>query len=179
MEDIFLRVTVAISTPLIYVSIVVGWIYFVAWSVSFYPQIAINYQRKSVVGLNFDFLALNIVGFAMYGIFNMALFWDPNIQDEYFLRNPRGLNPVLINDVVFAIHALLATAITIGQCFIYERGDQRVSTTARIILGIFGVAIVVFGILVGTNVIQWLDFLYYCSYIKLTITLIKYIPQVC
>lgn len=166
------------STPLIYVSIVVGWIYFVAWSVSFYPQIVINYQRKSVVGLNFDFLALNIVGFAMYGIFNMALFWDASIQDEYFSRNPRGLNPVLVNDVVFAVHAMLATAVTIGQCFIYERANQRVSTTARIILGIFAVAVVVFGILVGTDVIHWLDFLYYCSYIKLTITLIKYIPQV-
>jgi cystinosin len=26
-------------------------------------------------------------------------------------------------------------------------------------------------------VVHWLDFLYYCSYIKLAITLIKYIPQ--
>lgn len=178
MDNLFLRVTVALSLPLIYVSSVVGWVYFVAWSVSFYPQIYINFKRKSVVGLNFDFLALNIVGFAMYSIFNMGLFWGKAMEDEYFLRNPRGLNPVQINDLVFAVHAMLATSITIGQCFIYERGDQRVSFTARTILGIFAVAIVVFFILVGTDVIHWLDFLYYCSYIKLTITLIKYIPQV-
>lgn len=87
---------------------------------------------------------MNIVGFAMYSIFNMGLFWGKAMEDEYFLRNPRGLNPVQINDLVFAVHAMLATSITIGQCFIYERGDQRVSFTARTILGIFAVAIVVF-----------------------------------
>lgn len=89
-----------------------------------------------------------------------------------------GLNPVLINDVVFALHAVLATIVTIVQCFIYERADQRVSITARCILGIFTVLVVVFAILGATDTIHWLDFLYYCSYIKLTITLIKYIPQV-
>lgn len=178
VNQIFLRVTVAISTALIYVSEVVGWVYFAAWSVSFYPQVWVNYKRKSVVGLNFDFLALNLLGFIMYTIFNTALLWSPYIEAEYFVRNPRGLNPVQVNDVVFAVHAILVTALTIGQCFRYERGDQRVSTTARIILGIFGVAIVVFLILAGTNTVHWLDFLYYCSYIKLSITLIKYIPQV-
>lgn len=120
VTDIFLRITVANSNALIYISVVVGWIYFVAWSVSFYPQVWINYKRQSVVGLNFDFLALNIVGFAMYGIFNMGLFWNEYIQDEYFNRYPRGLNPVLVNDVVFALHAMFATAITIFQCYIYE-----------------------------------------------------------
>jgi len=33
-------------------------------------------------------------------------------------------------------------------------------------------------ILAWTDVIKWLDFLTYCSYVKLTITLIKYVPQV-
>uniref|UniRef100_H3C6P8 Uncharacterized protein n=1 Tax=Tetraodon nigroviridis TaxID=99883 RepID=H3C6P8_TETNG len=38
---------------------VLGWIYFLLWSLSFYPQAWENWRRKSVVGLNFDFLALN------------------------------------------------------------------------------------------------------------------------
>jgi cystinosin len=25
---------------------ITGWIYFFAWSISFYPQIILNYQRK-------------------------------------------------------------------------------------------------------------------------------------
>lgn len=194
-----MRVIVANSRPLIVISQVVGWIYFVAWSVSFYPQIYINFKRKSVVGLNFDFLALNIVGFLMYFLFNAGLFWNKYIQvqihsdkcialiyfhiffkfqAEYFNRNPQGLNPVLINDVVFALHAMVATLVTIFQCYFYERAEQRVSNVARIILGIFGICVVVFAILGGTATIHWLDFLYYCSYIKLGITLIKYIPQV-
>ncbi len=79
-NQIFVRVTVANSRPLIVLSEVVGWIYFVAWSVSFYPQIYINFKRKSVIGLNFDFLALNIVGFLMYFMFNAGLFWNKFIQ---------------------------------------------------------------------------------------------------
>ena len=42
---------------------VIGWIYFLAWSLSFYPQIYYNWTRKSVVGLNFDYIFFNITGF--------------------------------------------------------------------------------------------------------------------
>lgn len=82
-----------------------------------------------------------------------------------------------VNDIVFAVHATAATVFTIFQCFIYEREQQKVSITARSILGIFGVFLSISAILAGTKVIHALDFLYYCSYVKLTITLIKYIPQ--
>lgn len=58
----------------------IGWLYFVAWSVSFYPQIYTNFRRKSVIGLNFDFLSLNIVGFILYGVFNIGLYSIPQIQ---------------------------------------------------------------------------------------------------
>ncbi|XP_004533588.1 cystinosin homolog isoform X1 [Ceratitis capitata] len=177
VEDLFVRITVANSEAVIYTSIVFGWIYFVAWSISFYPQIYINFKRKSVVGLNFDFLALNIVGFTLYSVFNCGLYWNSNIQAEYASRHPRGLNPVLLNDVVFGLHAMFATIITIIQCFIYERSDQRVSKTASCILGGIAIIVLVTLILAAVGVSQWLDFLYYCSYIKLAM-IIKYIPQV-
>jgi len=176
-NQLFLRVTIAISSPLIVISEIVGWIYFAAWSVSFYPQIYINFKRKSVVGYNFDYVSLNIVGFVMYSVFNCGLFWIKYIQDEYFIRYPQGLNPVLINDVVFALHAVVATIIIIIQCCIYERGQQRVSYLTRIILGLYGIGTIVFGILGGVDVVHWLDFLYFCSYVKLSITIMKYIPQ--
>ncbi|CAL1682363.1 unnamed protein product [Lasius platythorax] len=173
----FVRVTIEKSDVLYHISAVVGWIYFLAWSVSFYPQIYINYKRKSVVGLNFDYLSLNVVGFLMYALFNCGLYWIPEIEDEYFNRYPKGLNPVQINDIFFSLHAVVATIVTIGQCFIYEIGNQRVSTTARIIHGIFLAFILTSLILSFRNTIHWLDFLYYCSYVKLSITLIKYVPQ--
>lgn len=34
----------------------------------------------SVVGLNFDFLGLNVVGFTLYAIFNLGLYFIPEIK---------------------------------------------------------------------------------------------------
>ncbi|XP_052902897.1 cystinosin homolog isoform X1 [Anopheles moucheti] len=173
----FIRVTVANSQPIIVISSVIGWIYFAAWTVSFWPQMIINYRRQSVVGLSFDFLTLNLVGHSVYAAFNCALYWSGYIEQEYLDRNPRGLNPVLTNDVAFSIHATIATLLTVAQCFIYERGEQKVSRIAWGILVIFVIVIIVAGILVGTETFHWLDFLYVLSYIKLSVTLIKYVPQ--
>ncbi|VEN55217.1 unnamed protein product [Callosobruchus maculatus] len=177
VDDVFVRVTVFKIIELDTFSLAVGWIYFLAWSISFYPQIYYNWQRKSVVGLNFDFIILNLVGFTLYALFNLGLYLIPEIQQEYLKRNPRGLNPVKLNDIVFAVHAAIATLFTLIQCFIYEREGQRVSTIARIILSLFGVFLFISVILAAVAVLHWLDFLYYCSYVKLTITLIKYVPQ--
>ncbi|XP_037816052.1 cystinosin homolog isoform X2 [Lucilia sericata] len=177
VKDVFLRITVANSEAIIYTSLIFGWIYFVAWSVSFYPQIWVNYRRKSVVGLNFDFVFLNLLGFTLYSIFNCGLYWIPEIQAEYTNRYPRGLNPVMLNDVVFSLHAMFATIITIYQCYAYERGEQSISKTATALLSLFILFVIICCGLAAGNVIHWLDFLYYCSYVKLTITIIKYVPQ--
>ena len=48
---------------------IIGWIYFFAWSISFYPQVILNFKRKSTEGLNLDFIILNIVGFLCYGFY--------------------------------------------------------------------------------------------------------------
>lgn len=166
-----------VSIKLIYISQVIGWIYFVTWSISFYPQIYTNFKRKSVVGLNFDFVALNFTGFFLYALFNMGLFWSSSIESEYFIRNPRNLNPVLINDVVFSLHALAASSLIVGQCIVYRRHNQHISLTAKIILKIILILVIILaGFSIGGKT-KWLDFLYFCSYIKLAITLIKYIPQ--
>uniref|UniRef100_A0A3B3SAA5 Cystinosin, lysosomal cystine transporter n=1 Tax=Paramormyrops kingsleyae TaxID=1676925 RepID=A0A3B3SAA5_9TELE len=116
---------------------VIGWIYFLAWSISFYPQVYENWKRKSVVGLNFDFLALNLTGFIAYSVFNVGLFWVPYMK----------------------------------------RGGQKVSKVAIVLLVIgWSFALVtLFLALAGT--ITWLEYLYYFSYIKLGVTLVKYIPQ--
>ena len=42
----FVRIDVVHSSALIIVNAVIGWIYFVAWSISFYPQVYINWKRK-------------------------------------------------------------------------------------------------------------------------------------
>lgn len=57
-------------------SSVIGWIYFVAWSVSFYPQVILNYQRKSVKGLSFEYQSLNLLGFSCYTAYNAGYYWN-------------------------------------------------------------------------------------------------------
>jgi len=173
----FVRVTVMKSETIELVSTIIGWIYFVAWSVSFWPQIVENFRRKSVIGLNFDFLSLNLVGFTLYGCFNIFLFWVGSIQDEYYENHPYGVLPVTPPDVFFPIHAVFATSITIFQCFIFERGNQSVSKGCLAILGGIAVFIAVTFVLAIVSVITWLDMLYYFSYVKLGITIIKYVPQ--
>lgn len=176
-SDDFVRTSVLHTRNLDYFSDVVGWVYFVAWSFSFYPQTYINWRRKSVIGLHFDFLSLNTLGFFMYSIFNICLYWAPEIKHEYFQRHPYGVNPVQLNDVIFSIHAFFACVVQVVQCLIYERGDQQVSKTAKAIFVGLTLVSVVMVILGGTSVVHWLDFLYFVSYVKLFITLIKYIPQ--
>ncbi|XP_050546959.1 cystinosin homolog isoform X2 [Daktulosphaira vitifoliae] len=175
-NDAFVRVTVQHSKEFALISVIVGWIYFTAWSISFYPQIYENWTRKSVVGLNFDFISLNLIGFILYSMFNIGL-WIPEVDNEYLERNPRGHNPVQLNDIFFSVHAVFATLVTVIQCFCYERGSQQVSYTAKLIMFFYSIVIIGLSIVIYLQKITWLDFLYYCSYIKLSITLIKYIPQ--
>lgn len=171
------EVSFARNLPLNVVITVVGWIYFVAWTVSFYLQIFLNFWRRSVAGLNFDFLALNITGFLAYSLFNCGLFWIPEIEREYFHRYPAGVNPVQLNDVVFSLHAFAATAFTIFQCFIFERNKQRISYTAWVILAALWLTIIISLFVAVGGKLLWLDFLYVVSYVKLAVTLLKYIPQ--
>lgn len=111
------------------VSWVLGWTYFMCWSVSFWPQIVLNHRRKSTAGLSFDFQLLNFVGFACYAVFNCALFWSPAVQREYARRNHGHASAVRFNDVLFALHALFATIVTLAQIFLYGNGVVEADVT--------------------------------------------------
>lgn len=175
----FMRITIVHSSALVVINSIIGWIYFVAWSISFYPQVFENWRRKSVVGLNFDFLLYNITGFLVYGFFNVGMYWVDNVKDEYMSQHPRGINPVQLNDVIFTLHAVFVTIITIIQCFIYDRGSQKISKFCLTLISLAWLFIIVtlFVVIFGDNLISWLQYLYYFSYIKLGVTIIKYIPQ--
>ncbi|XP_040279279.1 cystinosin [Bufo bufo] len=172
-----IRFLVIHSLALQVIEQIIGWIYFFAWSVSFYPQVFVNWRRKSVVGLSFDFLALNLTGFIAYSVFNVGLFWIPFVREQFLQVYPNGVIPVDANDVFFSLHAVLLTLVTIFQCCIYERGAQKVSKVS------FGVLIVAwlfaFSMLfvVVAGKVSLLQFLFCFSYIKLAITLMKYFPQ--
>ena len=86
----YIQFTVQHSNILNLLSQIIGWIYFLSWSLSFYQQVFKNWKRKSVVGLDFDFVALNILGFGLYSFFNVAFYWVKPVQSAYFSRHSQG-----------------------------------------------------------------------------------------
>ncbi|KAJ9050178.1 hypothetical protein DSO57_1016847 [Entomophthora muscae] len=157
---------------------IIGWTYFTAWSISFYPQAYSNFKRKSVHGLSIDFLNYNVVGFLCYSVYNVSLFFSEDIQEEYKARHGNSSSLVEINDVVFAVHAFFISGFTLTQSYFYKRDvKQELSFFARCILGGIGAATSIAIILMFSGVITRLDFLYYSSSIKLGLSLVKYCPQ--
>jgi cystinosin len=181
MEKYILRFLEENKDFLYYLSIVFGWIYFVAWSISFYGQLIENFRRKSVKGLNFDFEIYNLVGFTGYTIYTVRGYIDDNL----------GTGIVQIQDIFFAAHALLITLITIIQIlYFYDPSDkdQKVSniTITIILVMIWGAILLV----IVENGFEYYDphvkenrkyifnSLVYLGWCKVVISLIKYIPQV-
>lgn len=156
---------------------VLGWLAFVSWSVSFYPQVILNFRRKSVVGLNLDFVVLNVTKHSSYLIYNASLFFSSTVQRQY--REKFGFDemiPVAANDVAFSTHAVLLSIFTLFQVVIYDRGNQRVSKTATVIVSAawFAAAICIF---VAIPRHSWLWLVSCFNTIQVVMTIIKYIPQ--
>lgn len=127
---------------------------------------------------------LNMLGFACYSAYNVALFCVPAVQHEYVHAYSKNI-PVGLEDVAFSVHAALITAATLAQCVCYDRGGQPLfSWVGRTAAGIgaaalAGCALVGWAEASGTpGRFSWLNFLLLLSAIKLVVTLTKYIPQV-
>lgn len=170
-----------VPQPWAVISAIVGWSFTVTWSISFYPQIFVNFQRKSVVGLSSDFVLLNFMGFLAYVLYTCTLYANEDVREMYRKRHEGQGNGVRINDVVFALHACAATLVTIVQCFIYESGSQKLSHTcmaiaATIVAGCGGLFAAAQSSMISR--VETLDFMYVVGWIKVLITFFKYAPQV-
>jgi cystinosin len=186
-------------------SSMMGYTYFICWSVSFYPQVVTNYRQQHTRGLSADFCGLNVLGFACYTIYNVAFYTSPTIQQLYRKRTNGGEVTIQSNDVAFAVHALLLSSITLGQIAWYDGfffTNTTTTTTTHhlqqqrfskvivwIAIGMLSLCLIYPCLVVlvplltgggdgGVSIFNWLDYLYLLSYIKIAISLIKYIPQV-
>ena len=184
MKEFFLRLleeTDDDNDALYYLSAIFGWIYFLAWSVSFCGQFIENFRRKSVSGLNFDFEIYNLVGFSGYTIYTVRGYLDNNL----------GTGTVQIQDIFFAAHALLLTILTLIQIlYFYNPRDslQKISniTITIVLIMIWGAILLIiveygFGYYdphVKENRKYIFNSLVYLGWCKVFISLIKYIPQV-
>lgn len=162
-------------------SAIIGWTYFAAWSVSFYPQLVLNWKRRAVTGLSLDFLCLNVLGFACYSIYTIAFLTSSALNDAYRKQHPKSSgSAVRVNDAVFAVHAFFLSSITLFQFYVpgYKRErDQVISKLGKaIILGSLAI-ITVLVVLAWQDKFGWIDVIYALSSIKLVVSLVKLLPQ--
>ncbi|KAI0909046.1 PQ loop repeat-domain-containing protein [Ustulina deusta] len=174
-----------------FLSTLFGWVYTICWSLSFYPQAFLNFRKKSTGGTTVDFPFLNILGFASYLIYTCAFYWSLEIRHQYALRHDNHTPTVAFNDVAFALHAFILTAILNTQYFLpsvwgFERSAVR--SPSRAIAGVFtgcitGVVLILFIVASQPPSADprtswaWLDVIYVISYVKLLVTVVKYAPQ--
>jgi len=67
------------------ISNILGYTYFLSWTLSFYPQIITNYKypAKARNGISLDFLVLNIIGFVCYAVYTTSFRYSDTVRKEY------------------------------------------------------------------------------------------------
>lgn len=180
MDKYILRFLEEEKDFLYYLSAVFGWIYFLAWSISFYGQFIENFRRKSVSGLNFDFEIYNLVGFTGYTIYTIRGYIDDNL----------GTGTVQIQDIFFASHALLITILTLIQILYYYNPKDELQKISPLTITI--VSVIIWGailLIIVENGFEYYDphvkenrkyifnSLVYLGWTKVFISLIKFLPQ--
>ncbi|TKA62021.1 hypothetical protein B0A55_11124, partial [Friedmanniomyces simplex] len=172
-----------------------GWLYFLAWSLSFYPQPLLNHRRRTTQGLTPDFPLLNVFGFTCYTVSTAAFLYSPTVKAQYAARHPASPEPtVRFNDLAFGAHALVLCVVTYSQFWPrlwgWKAPSDVVRHANRVTLGllwggILGIATITVMVVVrgedgrSSNGAgwAWIDVIYSLTYIKLLLTIFKYIPQ--
>lgn len=107
---------------------------------SFYPQVLLNYKRKSTLGLAIDFPTLNVLGFCMYTISTAAFLYSPTIQAQYAHRHPEAPETtVRFNDFLFAAHGAVMCIVVYTQFYprIWGFTVGKTQRASKAVLGIF------------------------------------------
>lgn len=119
------------------------------------------------------------------------LYWNGRVREDDAIRNGgESPNLVKLNDVGFALHALILTTITLLQIYIYGPAPS-LSYHVKVSLILISLSLFLAGIevlarnirwipdasFVEHNLWTWLGFCLLASAVKLGITLVKYVPQ--
>jgi len=174
---------------------IVGYTYFLSWSLSFYPQIFLNYQRRTTRGLSVDFCVLNVLGYICYTIYTTNFYWNENVIKAYRDKMSGGGlagdadNEIITqtaeitvqgNDVAFAIHAILMATVTLSQIGMYDTFLVR-PPSRRVYVVLFSTGALCLLYILSTWIYQgevdFLGFLYVLGTIKIGVTIGKYVPQ--
>lgn len=153
-----------------------GWVYFVAWSATFWPQVLLILKRRTTAGLSTDFMAINITGFASYIIFTFSSYFIPAVSDAY--QAATGYPPqVELADVLFAAHGTVMCAVLVALLFIFP---PRIPPKPYVSIGSgFTLLFVILGLVLSlAGHISWYKYLSLSGAVKVLASLIKHFPQV-
>jgi len=161
---------------------VLGYTYFVCWSVCFYPQVILNYRRQSTLGLSPDFAMLNFFGWSCFVAYECAMYFDTEVKRLYQERFQTSDSTVQSNDVAFAIHAHLLSIIYLFQICYYGGGLKalKLKNQTCFLLGAIMTPAVIGPMLFATNLLDhkyMLDYFYLLSLLKVSATCLKYTKQ--
>ncbi|KAF4673082.1 hypothetical protein FOL47_011022 [Perkinsus chesapeaki] len=173
--------TTLLPTYLPVLSQLCGIAYLFCWSAMYYPQLYLNFKRKSVQGFSLDLWLYNLSGFLGYTIYNC---YRAHIQNTYNL--PKA---VKTNDVVFAVHGLICNILIGLQVYFYDRAGQKISKWTWSFVGFACCIFLYLSFLASIHLIPWdalLDSssnaimtpIQFLGTIKVIITFVKYIPQI-
>ena len=129
-----------------------------------------------------DMILYDLLGTFSLSIYSFAMYYNDSVRRMYRDKHGGDDSTVQINDVFFSIHAVVITIFTFGQMYWYDGWKQLPSKTCMGIVALTLFCVVVFLIVVLATdtedgpftVLNWL---YFLSFIKVGVTLIKYIPQ--
>lgn len=165
-------------------SAALGWSYFLAWSVSFWPQIMDNHRTRDVSGLSPDYLLFSLLGYICYGAYTGALYFSDDVRVSYATLHGGAMPDVSPADFAFAAHAIVATLIVSGQYLLMKQpGDKGLSPLAKgigavVVAACAGSALQISATCEAASCASWLPMLVLLGGIKVVMTLVKYTPQV-
>ncbi len=120
----------------------------------------------------------SVIGFFCYSVFTVSFYFISSIQEEYKLTHGGQSNLIQFNDVFFSVHALILTSVYLLQVFLFRKKEEKLSIAGALSCGGVCTALVVLTSMCAFNLFSWLNLMYVMSYVKLVLTITKYIPQV-
>eukprot|EP01057_Protomagalhaensia_wolfi_P003914 Protomagalhaensia_wolfi_Nauph_80__3913@NODE_396_length_2611_cov_285_088647_g300_i0_p1_GENE_NODE_396_length_2611_cov_285_088647_g300_i0NODE_396_length_2611_cov_285_088647_g300_i0_p1_ORF_typecomplete_len283_score16_99PQloop/PF04193_14/5_4e14PQloop/PF04193_14/2_6e03PQloop/PF04193_14/6e12PQloop/PF04193_14/5_2e03_NODE_396_length_2611_cov_285_088647_g300_i07981646 len=169
------------NTNILLVAEIFGWAYTLAWTASFYPQIYANYCHRKTDAVSLDCSTLNLLGYVAYVLYTTILY---AYEVHHYL--PRIIT---IQDVCFAVHALVLTIVLLLQFKIYATSRLRVHPATRALIGAVMVGWLINAFLWLSGFIRFIPFsgnttrsswsvVEFFGFTNVLITMVKYAPQV-
>jgi cystinosin len=135
-------------------------------------------RTKSTVGLSVDFAIGNSLSLLCYAVYTLCMRYSETVREQYRAHHHGKNNLIAINDVVFAVHAYAMSLVLVMQISFFRLRMQRPSGTAIVIVGIATAAVAGSAALVRSGTIAAYTYVTVMSYMKIVLTVAKYVPQV-